>query len=168
MTGGEKVTKNEFQKVYNMYFTQVHLYLLKLTGDKHLAEEITSETFFKALKSIDKFDNKCSIGSWLCQIAKNTYYSHLQKNKRYVELDEVIETATSDTNIEETIENASVSMEILKVLHTLDEPYKEVFTLRILGELSFAQIGEIYNKTANWACVTYHRARQKIKDQMEE
>lgn len=157
----------EIEKIYKTYFNDVYLFILKLSRNEHIAEEITSETFFKAINSIDNFRGTCEIRVWLCQIAKNCYYTHLRKNKN-IGGEYHIEEHSGDSDIEQSILNKETSMEIHKALHNLKEPYKEVFTLRILGELSFKQIANLFDKTENWACVTYHRARIKILEGMED
>lgn len=73
----------EFEGIYRTYFKAVYLYVLRLSGDEHIAEEITSEAFFKAIRSVDGFRGECEIRVWLCQIAKNTYYSYLKNTKGY-------------------------------------------------------------------------------------
>ena len=156
----------EFEKIYRTYFNDVFLYIRRLSNDDHIAEEITSETFFKAMRSIDAFRGETDIRVWLCQIAKNCYFSHLKKQQRIVDIDSIELTDNKDS-IEEQILNQSDVMRIHLLLHNLTEPYKEVFMLRVFGELSFKQIAEIFQKTDNWACVTYHRARNKILEQME-
>ena len=162
------MTQSEFEKIYQIYFHYVYLYLLKLCNNEHLAEELTSETFFKAMKGIDKFQGNCDIKTWLVTIAKNTYYSHLKRKKSVVELDQTFEVRDDKVDIENQMIKMETSLEIYKTLHLLEDPYKEVFSLRVLGDLSFKQIAEIYGKTENWACVTYHRAKNKIKSKMEE
>ena len=156
----------EFEKIYIRYFNDVFLFLKKLSKDESIAEEITSETFFKAMRSIDTFRGETDIRVWLCQIAKNCYFSHLKKQQKIIDIDEV-EFTDSKSTIEEQILNKSDAMQIHRLLHDLAEPYKEVFMLRVFGELSFKQIADIFQKTDNWACVTYHRARNKILSQME-
>lgn len=156
----------EFEKIYIRYFNDVFLFLKKLSKDENIAEEITSETFFKAMRSIDTFRGETDIRVWLCQIAKNCYFSHLKKQQKIIDIDEV-EFTDSKSTIEEQILNQSDAMQIHRLLHDLAEPYKEVFMLRVFGELSFKQIADIFQKTDNWACVTYHRARNKILSQME-
>lgn len=156
----------EFEKIYVRYFNDVFLFLKKLSKDESIAEEITSETFFKAMRSIDAFRGETDIRVWLCQIAKNCYFSHLKKQQKIIDIDEV-EFTDNKSTIEEQILNQSDAMQIHRLLHDLAEPYKEVFMLRVFGELSFKQIADIFQKTDNWACVTYHRARNKILSQME-
>lgn len=153
----------EFEDVYKRYFKDVYKYVLSLTRDEHTAEEITQETFFKALKSIKQFDGRCKIYVWLCQIAKNTYFTSRQRISKGNEL---IEEPRPDDSLEERLLNKETFFEIHKVLHTLEEPYKEVFSLRAFGELSFRQIGELFGKTESWARVTYHRAKMKIKEDL--
>lgn len=152
----------DFEKVYDLYFRDVYKYALSLSRDPQVAEEITQETFFKALKNIDSFRGQCRLYVWLCQIAKNTYMTYCQKQSRTSPEVE----GSSETNLEEHFLTKESAFEIHKVLHRLPEPYKEVFSLRVFGELPFVQIGELFGKTESWARVTYHRARLKIKEEL--
>ena len=158
---------DKIEELYNDYFHDVYLYIRSLSADEHLAEDITQETFFKAMKSVDSFRGDCDIRVWLCQIAKNLLFTHNKKQKRFTG-EEVPETVPDNTvRVDEFLENSAQSMEVHRVLHTLSEPYKEVFTLRVFGELSFRQIGEIFGKTESWARVTFHRAKLKIIEELE-
>ena len=152
----------EFEEVYRLYFRDVYRYCLALTRDEQVAEEVTQETFFKALKAIDKFDGKCRLYVWLCQIAKNTYLSMLQKRRTGEEL-----PTPSGESLEEKLLTKESAFEIHRILHALEEPYKEVFSLRTFGELPFRQIGALFGKTESWARVTYHRARLKIREDLQ-
>ena len=156
----------EFEQIYTTYFRDVYLYICKLSNNEHIAEEITSETFFKAMKSIDSFRGDCDIRVWLCQIAKNCYYSYIKKADRAECIDNV-EIAEQGSSFEERLFRHDTAMQIQKILHDVPEPYKEVFMWRVYAELSFKQIGQIFGKSENWACVTYHRARNKIKEKLE-
>ena len=160
----------EFEQIYSTYFKSVYRYIWKLSGDEHVAEEITSETFLKAMKSIGDFRGQCDMRVWICQIAKNTYYSYLKKSHRTVSVDETELQCISDPDafVEEQIGTQDEARQIRKVLHTMPDPYKEVFMWRVFGELSFKEIGALYSKTDNWACVTYQRARKMIQDRFEE
>ena len=157
---------SELESLYRAYFQDVYLYILSLSKDEHIAEDITSEAFIKAIKSIDTFKGNCDIRVWLCQIAKNCYYSYLRKNKKIIYTDEEPEHI-SEINIEQSIVSKEDAMKIHEILHKLKEPYKEVFSLRVFSELSFREIGNLFGKSENWACVTYHRARKKIQEEME-
>ncbi len=159
---------SDFEVIYQLYFNKVYRYVLNLSKNSDLAQEITAETFFKALNSLNKFSGKSDISTWLCAIAKNSYLSYIKKQGKACELSEIENSADTDLNIEEQVINKDSSMQILNALHKLNEPYKEVFSLRVLGELSFKQIANIFSKNENWACVTYHRAKQKIKDILED
>jgi RNA polymerase sigma-70 factor (ECF subfamily) len=160
----------EFEQIYQAYFKPVYLYAMQLSGSEHVAEEITAETFYKAIRAIDSFRGDCEMRVWLCQIAKNTYYSYLKKHKKEcgVAETELQNIADPDAVLGERIENQEEARQIRKILHTLSDPYKEVFLWRALGELSFQEIGGLYGKTDNWACVTYHRARKMIQSRLEE
>ncbi|WP_422193315.1 RNA polymerase sigma factor [Psychrobacillus psychrotolerans] len=163
MKGGKNVP--EFERIYNQYFRDVYSFVLLLSRNEKIAEEITQETFFKALKNIDKFNGKCKLNVWLCQIAKNTYFTYLNKQKRF-DTDNIPEVSVS--SVEEIILNKEENFRIHKVLRHLEEPYKEVFTLRVFGELSFKQISELFERTESWARVTFHRAKRKIQDLLKE
>ena len=156
----------EFEKIYTTYFRDVFLYICRLSNDEHIAEEITSETFFKAMNSIDSFRGDCDIRVWLCQIAKNCYYSYLKKAGRTDSIED-IEIAEQGVSLEERLSQQDQAVQIQKILHDIPDPYKEVFMWRVFAELSFKQIGQIFGKSENWACVTYHRARNKIKERLE-
>ena len=155
----------DFEEIYRKYFKDVYLYMLAVARDSDMAEEITQETFFKAMKEIKNFKGNCSVKSWICQIARNLYIDQMRKKKIF-SLDEVKEAA-ANTDIEEAMIDKNQAISIYRILHFLEEPYKEVFTLRVLGELSFKEIADIFQKNESWARVTYHRARLKIRELME-
>ena len=161
--GGEIV--EDFDKIYAEYYSEVYKFVLTLCQNHTLAEEITQESFFKALKSIDSFNGNCKLSTWLCRIARNTFYSYTKKHNRQV--DYPLDIILSDVNIEEQFADKETAYTIHKVLHKLNEPYKEVFWLRIFGELSFAQIGALFEKTESWARVTYYRAKIMIKEELQ-
>lgn len=160
----------EFEQIYSTYFKSVYLYVMQVSGNEHIAEEITSETFFKAINSIDSFRGDCDMRVWLCQIAKNTYFSYLKKNKKVLSIDEsdLQNVADPDAGIDVQIGEQKEARLIRKILHDMSDPYKEVFMWRVFGELSFKEIADLYGKTDNWACVTYHRARKMIQSRLEE
>lgn len=155
----------ELEEIYNNYFKDVYYFAYSLSKDINVAEDITSETFIKAIKSIDRFEGKCDIKVWLFQIAKNTYYTYLRKHKNLLDLDSVPEKE-DDFDVEKSVILSEESTKIQEILRHLPDSYREVFTLRFFGELSFKQIGTLFGKTENWACVTYHRARNKIREEM--
>jgi len=156
----------DFQEVYNLYFRDVYRYALSICRNEQLAEEITQETFYKALQKLDSFDGKCKVSVWLCQIAKNTYLSMCRKAK-HLETDSDITLLSDGGSMEEAYTERETAFAIHKVLHGMEEPYKEVFSLRTFGELSFKQIGTLFEKTESWARVTYHRAKLKIKEELK-
>ena len=160
----------EFEQIYSAYFKSVYLYVIQLSGNEHIAEEITSETFFKAINSLDRFRGDCDMRVWLCQIAKNTYYSYLKKNRKELSIDEsgLQNIADPDDCIDVQICEQEEARLIRIILHDMSDPYKEVFMWRVFGELSFKEIADLYGKTDNWACVTYHRARRMIQSRLEE
>lgn len=157
----------DFEEIYEKYFKDVYLYLLGISSNKSIAEEITQDAFFKALKNIDSFDNKNDIRRWLFTIAKNTYYSYYKKNKRLIGDEQLESVPDNSVKIVENLENEEDAFEIHKFLHTMASPYKDVFNLRVFGELSFAKIGSIFGKSESWARVTFFRAKSKVAEYME-
>ena len=160
----------DFEQLYKTYFDDVYKYILRLSGNQHVAEEITSDTFFKAMNAIDSFRGDCDVRVWLCQIAKNCYYTHIKKRNRteQIEEDEMHGIPDLEPNISEELAARDEIGQIQRILHGINEPYKEVFMWRVYAELSFKEIALIFGKNENWACVTYHRARKLIKERLEE
>lgn len=158
----------KFEEAYRQYFDEVYRFLCKLTGSRALAEELTGETFFKAMRAIDRFRGECELSVWLCQIAKNTYYGYLRKNKRIVSENELAERIETAPDVLEQVLASDAADRAKQQLHALPEPYREVFMWRALMDMSFAEIGVLFGKSANWACVTYHRARKMLLERMEE
>ncbi len=160
--------KNKMEEIYDKYYKDVYRFVLALSKNPHTAEDITQETFVKAIKGVDRFKGDCDIKVWLCQIAKNSFFTYAGRQKKEtVSVD--MDASTEDTGhdlILDTIDKEQ-AIKIHKVLHDLSEPYKEVFTLRVFGELKFAQIAEIFGKTESWARVTYHRARLLIMEKVQ-
>lgn len=156
----------DFEKIYTEHFSDVYKYVLALCRDETIAEEVAQETFFKAMQHIDKFNGTCKLYVWLCQIAKNTYFSLCKKQKRiisdmYVEQPDTVNHLESDYFDKDTAKRLHIS------LHNLNEPYKEVFTLRVFGELPFSQIGELFGKTDSWARLIFYRARKQLQEAMK-
>lgn len=153
-----------FEEIYCKYYSSIYRYIFNLSKNSDIAEEITQETFYKALKNIDKYDENYKLLTWLCGIAKNTYYSMYRKKRRMQEFPKDI---TDDSEFIDSIIDTETNIELLKILHKLEEPYKEVFTLRIYGNLSFKNIGEIFGKSETWARVTFYRSKIKIKEDLK-
>lgn len=156
----------DFETLYNMYYKQVFSYTMTLTHNRDFAEEITQETFMKAMTHHKDFKKDASEFTWLCQIAKHQFIDEIRKQKHLSDMPEDYNPA-SDTDLTKELEDADSSYRIHVILHDLEEPYKEVFQLRVFGELSFLKIGTIFKKTENWARVTYHRAKLRIAERME-
>lgn len=157
----------DYEKLYRVYYLQVYSYAITLTKDPQQAEEITQHAFVKALSSKESYKGKSGELTWLCAIAKNLYYDELRRNRKLTQLDTPSDTPASG-DLEQLASDADTAFRVHLVLHELEEPYKEVFQLRVFGELSFGQIGSIFGKTESWARVTYHRARLKIKERMDK
>lgn len=157
----------DYEKLYNSYYMQVYSYVVSIAKNRELAEEITQNTFYKAVSAKAKFKGESNELTWLCSIAKNLYYDELRNQRRIADMRE-ISKLPYDENIECTIADSDMAFRIHLVLHCLDEPYKEVFQLRVFGELSFGQIATIFGKTEAWARVTYHRAKLRIQERIDE
>jgi len=153
----------DFEQIYQEHFADVYKYALSISRNSAIAEEITQETFFKAMQNIDKFKGDCKLYVWLCQIAKNTYFSLFQKQKRYTLSDEE-DIAGTQAAVETDYLDQEAAKQLHILLHGLDEPYKEVFTLRVFGELPFAQIGGLFGKTDSWARLVYYRAKKQLQE----
>ena len=157
----------EFEAIFKAYAPMVFRYLLGLCGDETLAEELTSETFYRAYLHIGSFRGECKVETWLCQIAKNALHKELRRQRRISPLPSS-ESLTSDHCLFGATANKELLQNIHTHLQTMPLPYREVFQLRIFGELTFAQIAGIYGKTESWAKVTFYRAKAKLLKKLEE
>lgn len=160
--------KEELDEIYRLYAADVYRFVLRLCRNETLAEDILQDTMLKAVMQIDKFQGRCSLRTWLCTIARNEYLNHVKRaDNRNLPLEEAL-TLDADEPIEQRVQDAMLSREIHRILHTLDEPYKEIFTLRVFAELKFEEIGALFGKSGNWARVTFFRAKEKIIQKMEQ
>jgi len=151
------------EKVYKQYFETVNKYLFCLTHDSDISEELTQETFYKAIKKIDTYRGECKMAVWLCQIAKNLWYDYCRKNKRIVNEDQMLEMTSINTTEEQVISTQEKIL-LYQKMQKLDKETREVIYLRITGELSFKEISTILDKTENWARVTFYRGKNKLKE----
>ena len=159
----------DFEKLFNENREFIFKCLMKMTKDISLAEELTQETFFRAYMNYSSLRSKDKTSVWLCQIAKNSFYTYIKKNSKIqnVEETELVNLPDNNNNVADEVTSKLQAFEIQKVLHEMDEPYREVFMWRVYADLSFKEIAGIFNKNENWACVTYHRARKLIKERLE-
>ena len=155
----------DYEGLYDACYMQVYSFLLTMSRDRSLAEELTAQTFYKAMTAQSQFRGEGTELTWLCAIAKNLYADEQRRRARQSGL-APDETAAAAGAMEDSALDRDMAFRIHLVLHDMPEPYKEVFQLRVFGELSFRQIGEIFAKTETWARVTYHRARLKIQERM--
>ena len=158
------MTQEQFERLYRAYYMRVFSYVMTLCGDQLQAEEITQETFFRAFSRQSEFRGDADASTWLCAIAKNFFLDEKRKRRADGAIPE--DLPDPGKSPERTAEDRDSSLRIHMALHGLEEPYREVFELRIFGELSFREIGMIFGKTETWARVTFHRARIKLQERI--
>ena len=157
--------REQTEKLYEAHYMRVFSYAMTLSGDRTMAEEITQETFFRAFAKSGEFRKESDEVTWLCAIAKNYFYDERRRQSKTEQIPE--EVPDTGKGIEQAAADRDSSFRIHVALHALEEPFREIFELRVFGELSFREIGTIFGKTENWARVTYHRARLKLQERME-
>ncbi len=151
-------------EIYQKYAQTVYRFILSKTQDQDVAEELTQETFYQAIRSIGKYDESCKISTWLCAIAKNVLLTYTRKHPGHEDIEDLaIPVDSAETDV---MKNAD-KMELFRKLHEVEEPYREVIYLRVFGGLSFREIGEIHQKTENWARVTFYRGKEKLRKEVE-
>lgn len=148
--------------IYKEYASLVYKYLYSLCQNEYQAEELTQETFYQAVRSAKKYDGTCKVSTWLCQIAKHLWYQEIDRRKRKGTSELAEDILSDEQNLEDRVVRKEEVMSVFRQVHVLDEVSKEIFFLRILGELSFREIGNIFGKNENWARVTFYRAKQKV------
>lgn len=158
----------EFEEIYRLYAADLYRYLLLLSGDAALAEDILQDTMLKAFTEIGKFRGDCSMKTWLCTLGRNLWRDHLKKaENRNLPLEESWSIAAAG-DLESQMADKAQAMAIHRLLHRLEEPFKEIFSLRIFAELSFREIGEVFGKSENWARVSFFRAKKKLIEMLEK
>ena len=157
------------EEIYKEYSKIVYTYLLSLTCNSELAEELMQETFYSAIKNINKFRNESSMKTWLFKIAKNKWFDYLKNTKKSIEigLDEIEEKFILVNSFEDDFSNKENVIDLYQKIHKLDEKSREVIYLRIRADLSFKEIGLIMGESENWARVTFYRAKVKLKEEFD-
>lgn len=150
-------------EIYQQYASMVYRYIFARIRNVDIAEEITQETFYQAIRCSSKFDGSCKVSTWLCAIARNQLAAYLRKNHIHEDWEQA--ELTSDSAEDDYLVKAS-QFSLLKQLHSISDPYREVLYLRVFGELSFKEIGEIMEKSENWARVTFYRGKEKLREKM--
>lgn len=158
----------DFEAIYVQHFDGIYKYVFSLCRNETMAEEITQETFYRAMEHIDKFEGKCKLYVWLCQIAKNTFLTYAKKQKRHVSETDIDLSKQIEPSFENEILDKETVWKLHKLLHELSEPYKEVFSLRVFGELPFSQIGELFGKSDSWARLIFYRAKKELRRDLDE
>ena len=157
----------DLDAIYRQHANTVFRFLMAKTGSADLSEELTQETFFQAVSSIQRYDGSCQISTWLCGIAKNVLLAHYKKERHEnVSLEEIPEPSVSSA--EDTVLNDANQEIVLTVIHKLPEPGREIMYLRLLGGLSFKQIGGIFAQSDTWARVMYYRAKQSVVKELNQ
>lgn len=157
----------DFEEIYTAYFKDVYFFLRSMSASEDMAEELTQEVFTKALKSLDRFDGSRDIRAWLFTIAKNLYFTQCRRRKLFAVEEWTDRTPDPHVQFTERLEDKEQAFQIHQFLHRMKQPYKEVFTLRVFGELPYEKIAQLFGKSPGWARVTYHRARKQILEYME-
>ncbi len=156
----------EFETIYQKYVHQVFCFLLKLSGDYYISEDITQETFVKAYMSIEQFRGECQLNVWLCQIGKNLFCDYCKKSKLNIPLETMEKIpiyAGQDGLLEKMISKENIEIFNHYILG-LKEPYQTIFISRVFEELSYSEIGSQFNKSGNWVRVNFYRAKQKLQN----
>lgn len=152
------------EEIYQKYAQMVYRYLLSLTQDSDVAEELVQETFYQAIRSSDRYNGGCAMSTWLCAIAKNVLAAYRRKHPV---MENIEEQEISGISTEKDVFASVDRVELFKKIHELPEPYREIMYLRIFCGLSFREIGEVHEKTENWARVTYYRGKEKLRKEVE-
>lgn len=160
------------EEIYRQHAQTVYRYLCSLTGDEDLSEELTQETFAQAVSSIGRFDGSCKVSTWLCAIAKNQLMAYRRRHPLQDSLDELAETGTAPAGTAPSPEEETVAAEykrrLYAAIHESPEPAREVLYLRLLGGLSFREIGDVLGQSENWARVTFYRGKEKLKGKVRD
>ena len=151
------------EDIYRRHAQTVYKFLLAQCRDADLAEELTAETFYQAVRSIGRYDGSCRLSVWLCQIAKHLWYQHLRRAHRETPLPEEDSALPPLPSAEAEVCAREGQLDLLRRVHQLPEPGREVVYLRAFGGLSFREIGEVLWKSENWARLTFYRGKERLR-----
>ena len=154
------------EEVYRQYANTVFRYLLSLTRSEDIAEELTQETLYQAIRASERFDGSCAVSTWLCAIAKRVHKTYLRKHPKQAEIEETI--LPPGASAEDETVRGEERLELMKRLHALPEPYREVMYLRLFGDLAFRDIGAVHGRTENWARVTFYRGKEMLRKDLDK
>ncbi|WP_298019387.1 RNA polymerase sigma factor [uncultured Dysosmobacter sp.] len=154
---------DDMARIYQQYAQTVYKFLLSQTHDQDLAEELTQETFYQAVRSIGRFDGGCKVSVWLCQIAKHLWYQHLRRHRREAPLPEDGPKGLV-SSAEEGLLAREGQLSLLRQIHDLPPDAREVVYLRAFGGLSFREIGDVMGRTETWARVVFYRSKEKLRN----
>ncbi len=156
-----------FKEVYEEYGRPVYHFLLALSGDALMAEELLQETFYQAFLHIDRFEGRCSIFTWLCQIGKNAWLKECKRTRRFDGSEaEAWKLEDQRGSPEEQVVKKDEYKRIRSAVYRLGEPYRDVFIMHVFGELKLKEIAALKGKTESWARVTYYRAKAMIMEEL--
>lgn len=154
---------DDMSDIYRQHAQTVYKFLLSQCRDPDLAEELTQETFYQAVRSIGRFDGSCKVSVWLCQIAKHLWYRHLRKHQREAPMPEQPPEVPAPSAEEGLLEQEGRTA-LLRQIHDLAPDAREVVYLRAFGGLSFREIGDVMGRTETWARVTFYRSKEKLRN----
>ncbi|MBR3437287.1 MAG: sigma-70 family RNA polymerase sigma factor [Lachnospiraceae bacterium] len=153
------------EEIYQEYAKTVYRFLLSRTGNADLAEELTQETFYQAIRTVNRYDETCKVSTWLLGIAKNVLLTYRRKHPA---TEDIADQEIQVESAEDAALRSAERVELLRKLHELKEPQREVVYLRVFGGLSFREIGDIFAKTENWARVTFYRAKEQLRKELSD
>lgn len=158
------------EELYRENARIVYHFLYSLCHDPQLAEDLTQETFLRAFQSLDRYNGNCKISVWLCQIAKHLLYQYWEKSRHEIPMEtEVKEETAGNADPEHQVLTKIELFQVLEEMQKLPERMREVMYLRITGDLSFKEIGEILGRSENWARVTFYRGKERLlKGRMQD
>lgn len=155
----------KFEDIYEKYYRKVYLFLLKLSGDSSLAEELTQDTLFKAFLHIDQYEGRSSLYTWLCTIAKNNWLAEIKRKKEFVDtgMDPEI---NSGMNVENEVLDRHMAELIREEIAHLPEPYGSVCAMKIYAELTYREIAAEFQKSESWAKMTFFRGKTMLMERI--
>lgn len=158
----------DMDQIYRTYERMVYQFLYMRTHDAHWSQDLLQETFLRAVTSISRYDGSCKLSVWLCQIARHVLWQELRKRGKtdFAELaDSIPDPGNPDA--ETQVLQSEDRVGLYRAIHRLSEKEREVVLYRITGELSFREIGEILEKSENWARTTFYRAKLRLREELK-
>lgn len=155
-----------FSRLYDFYLDKIYRFIYYRVSHKETAEDLSSQTFLKALKAIDSADfSEKNFSAWIYKIAYNLIIDYYRSDKKEMELDKILNLSTKENLLEEADKNRKIEL-IKKAMSFLSPKQRDIVIMRVWDELTYKEISAISGNSEENCKVIFSRAVLKLKENL--